>query len=151
MVHFLGSNWIWQNWYSFLGFSGTRCYARHRFVINWLKGIKFISTLFLVTMAKGIGNGFPLAAVITTSEIAKTLTEAAYFNTFGGNPLASCIGSNVLSIIEEENLQKNSDKVGSKLLRGLADLQNKYSDIVGDVRGKGLMVGMELKSKDVSL
>jgi alanine-glyoxylate transaminase/(R)-3-amino-2-methylpropionate-pyruvate transaminase len=102
-------------------------------------------------MAKGIGNGFPLAAVITTSEIANTLTEAAYFNTFGGNPLASCIGSNVLSIIEEENLQNNSDKVGSKLLRGLADLQIKYSDIVGDVRGKGLMVGMELKCKGVSL
>ncbi|XP_054154380.1 alanine--glyoxylate aminotransferase 2, mitochondrial-like [Oppia nitens] len=100
----------------------------------------------IVTMAKSIGNGFPLAAVATTSEIAKTLTEASYFNTFGGNPLASCVGLNVLKIIEDENLQNNSHKMGTKLLRDLQKLRDNYPDIVGDVRGKGLMIGVELTS-----
>ena len=95
-------------------------------------------------MAKGIGNGFPLAAVVTRPEIAQTLTTASYFNTYGGNPLSACVGLNVLKIIDEENLQNNCEKVGSKLLRSLAKLRDKYPDIVGDVRGKGLMIGMEM-------
>ena len=95
-------------------------------------------------MAKGIGNGFPLAAVVTRPEIAATLTTASYFNTYGGNPLGACVGLNVLKIIEEENLQQNSEILGSKLLKGLAKLRDQYPDIVGDVRGKGLMIGMEM-------
>lgn len=99
----------------------------------------------IVTMAKGIGNGFPLAAVITTQSIAATLTKAMFFNTFGGNPLASAVGSTVLDIIDEEKLQDNSHQVGTLLLRKLAELRDgKYEDIVGDVRGKGLMIGVEL-------
>ena len=99
----------------------------------------------IVTMAKGIGNGFPLAAVITTQSIAQTLTQAMYFNTFGGNPFASAVGSTVLDIIDQEKLQDNCLNVGTLLLTKLAELRDgKYSDIVGDVRGKGLMIGMEL-------
>lgn len=99
----------------------------------------------IVTMAKGIGNGFPLAAVITTQSIAASLTKALHFNTFGGNPLSSAVGSAVLDIIEEEKLQENCQTVGTLLLTKLAELRDgRYSDIVGDVRGKGLMIGLEL-------
>lgn len=98
----------------------------------------------IVTMAKGMGNGFPMAAVITRPEIAQTLTKANYFNTFGGNPLSACVGLKVLDIIEEEKLQNNCHIIGSKLMADLAQLRDKYPNIVGDVRGKGLMVGMEL-------
>ncbi len=59
---------------------------------------KFEALVFSVTMAKGIGNGFPLAAVVTTPEIAKSLSGATYFNTYGGNPLACTVGSAVLNV-----------------------------------------------------
>ena len=94
-------------------------------------------------MAKGIGNGFPLAAVVTTSKIASCLTKALHFNTFGGNPLASSVGLEVLKVIEEERLQENSKIVGTYLLEKLKLLRDKHS-IIGDVRGKGLMIGVEL-------
>jgi len=97
----------------------------------------------IVTMAKGIGNGFPLAAVVTTPEIAASLGQALHFNTYGGNPMASAVGIAVLDVIEEEQLQRNSLDVGTYLLKGLAELQQCF-DIVGDVRGKGLMIGVEL-------
>ncbi|XP_055705054.1 alanine--glyoxylate aminotransferase 2, mitochondrial isoform X2 [Phlebotomus papatasi] len=97
----------------------------------------------IVTCAKGIGNGFPIGAVITTPEIAQCLDRALHFNTFGGNPLASAVGIAVLDVIEEEELQKNSKIVGTCLIKGLLELQKKY-EIIGDVRGKGLMIGVEL-------
>jgi len=97
----------------------------------------------MVVMAKGIGNGYPMGAVVTTTEIAKTLTQAAHFNTFGGNPVASVIGSAVLDVIEEEKLQKNSLDVGTHFLLRLAELKKEIPQI-GDVRGKGLMIGVEM-------
>ncbi|XP_037033381.1 alanine--glyoxylate aminotransferase 2, mitochondrial isoform X1 [Bradysia coprophila] len=99
----------------------------------------------IVTMAKGIGNGFPLAAVVTTSQIAESLTQALHFNTFGGNPMASAVGLAVLEVIEEEKLQENSLKVGNYFLKGLAELRSKFN-IIGDVRGQGLMIGVEFVS-----
>ncbi|XP_055378795.1 alanine--glyoxylate aminotransferase 2, mitochondrial [Condylostylus longicornis] len=97
----------------------------------------------IVTMAKGIGNGFPLAAVVTTPKIAKCLNQAFHFNTYGGNPLASAVGIAVLDVIEHEKLQENSAKVGTYFLKQLAKLRDKYM-VIGDVRGKGLMIGVEL-------
>ncbi|XP_033157221.1 alanine--glyoxylate aminotransferase 2, mitochondrial isoform X1 [Drosophila mauritiana] len=97
----------------------------------------------IVTMAKGIGNGFPLAAVVTTPEIAASLGQALHFNTYGGNPMASAVGIAVLDVIEEEQLQRNSLEVGTYFLKGLAELQQRF-EIIGDVRGKGLMIGVEL-------
>ena len=96
----------------------------------------------IVVMAKGIGNGFPLAAVVTTPQIASHLT-GAYYNTYGGNPLACAVGEEVLNIMEDENLQENCHKIGTKLLEGFCQLRNEF-EIVGDVRGKGLMLGIEL-------
>ncbi|XP_011565136.3 alanine--glyoxylate aminotransferase 2, mitochondrial [Plutella xylostella] len=96
----------------------------------------------IVTMAKGIGNGFPLAAVVTTKEIADAHMRATYFNTFGGNPLASAVGKAVLEVIEEEKLQENSKHMGEYFVQQLKQLQSTHS-FIGDVRGKGLMLGIE--------
>ena len=97
----------------------------------------------IVTMAKGIGNGLPLAAVATTSEIAATLAQRLHINTFGGNPLVSAAGLAVLEVLEEEGLQQNAQVQGTRLLDGLRDLAERHEGI-GNVRGQGLMIGVEL-------
>lgn len=97
----------------------------------------------IVTMAKGIGNGCPLAAVVTTAKIAETVTRRIHFNTFGGNPVVCAQGKAVLEVIEREKLQANSLKIGGHLFAGLEKLKARHN-FIGDVRGKGLMLGMEL-------
>jgi len=97
----------------------------------------------IVTMAKGIGNGCPLGAVVTTPKIAQTLANRLHFNTFGGNPVVCAQGSAVLDVIEREKLQENSLKIGNKILAGLNGLKEKHN-LIGDVRGKGLLLGIEL-------
>lgn len=97
----------------------------------------------IVTMAKGIGNGIPLGAVVTTPAIAKVLTQRSYFNTFGGNPVCTAAGHAVLKVIDRENLQQNAFNVGLHLKQRLNSLKEKY-EIIGDVRGRGLMLGVEL-------
>ena len=97
----------------------------------------------IVTMAKGIGNGAPLAAVVTTPKIASVLTRRIHFNTFGGNPVCCAQGKAVLEVLEREKLQDNALKVGKQLLAGLEKLQERHS-LIGDVRGQGLMLGVEL-------
>ncbi len=97
----------------------------------------------IVTMAKGIGNGCPLAAVVTTPKIAASLTQRVHFNTFGGNPVSCAIGKAVLEAIESDRLQENSLRLGAHILAGLEKLKSKHP-IIGDVRGKGLMLGIEL-------
>jgi alanine-glyoxylate transaminase / (R)-3-amino-2-methylpropionate-pyruvate transaminase len=97
----------------------------------------------IVTMAKGIGNGVPLAAVVTTAKIASVLAKRIHFNTFGGNPVVCAQGQAVLEVIEREKLQENALKVGNHILAGLEKLQAKHQ-VIGDVRGRGLMIGVEL-------
>jgi len=96
----------------------------------------------IVTMGKAIGNGFPLSAVITTPEIAASLDDYEYFNTFGGNPVACAAGLSVLEIIEEEKLQQNAFEVGNYLIVGIKKLQEKFP-LIGDVRGSGMYIGVE--------
>ncbi|XP_072251960.1 5-phosphohydroxy-L-lysine phospho-lyase [Leuresthes tenuis] len=99
----------------------------------------------IMTMGKPMGNGHPLACVVTTVEIAGAFTAngVEYFNTFGGNPVSCAIGLAVLDVIEEEDLRGNSIRVGAYLKDSLAKLQARH-EIVGDVRGVGLFVGLEL-------
>jgi len=97
----------------------------------------------IVTMAKGIGNGIPIGAVVTTPEIAQVLTRRSYFNTFGGNPVCTAGGHAVLKVLEKEKLQENAHLVGSHLKDRLSELKEKH-EIIGDVRGRGLMLGVEL-------
>jgi alanine-glyoxylate transaminase/(R)-3-amino-2-methylpropionate-pyruvate transaminase len=99
----------------------------------------------IVTMAKGFGNGVPLAAVTTRREIAEVLSQRLHFNTFGGNPVSMAAGLAVMDVIAEEGLQENARVVGGRLLEGLRRLQRRHT-LVGDVRGLGLMLGVELVS-----
>ncbi len=96
-----------------------------------------------VTMAKGIGNGAPLAAVTTRMDIAKALTQRLHFNTFGGNPVSMAAGLAVLDVIDEEGIQENARRRGAELKSGLLRLQRSHP-VIGDVRGMGLMIGVEL-------
>jgi len=97
----------------------------------------------IVTMAKGFGNGAPLAAVTTRREIAEALTQRIHFNTFGGNPVSMAAGLAVLDVIEEEGLQENARTIGERLMAGLRRLERSHR-LIGDVRGMGFMLGVEL-------
>lgn len=96
----------------------------------------------IVTMGKPIGNGHPMGAVVTTRPIAETF-EMEYFNTFGGNPVSSAIGNAVLDVIDGESLQQNALDVGTKLMTALSGIAEK-EELIGDVRGSGLFIGIEL-------
>lgn len=98
----------------------------------------------IVVFGKPIGNGFPLAAVVTMPEIAASFNNGMeFFSTFGGNPVACAAGTAVLNIVQENNLQAHALNVGNHLLDGLKQLQTNHP-IIGDVRGSGLFLGLEL-------
>lgn len=98
----------------------------------------------IVTLGKPMGNGHPVAAVVTTPAIAGAFHNGMeYFNTYGGNPVSCAVGMAVLDVIEGEGLQENARTVGAYLLQRLSALKEK-SALVGDVRGLGLYLGVEL-------
>ncbi|MCK5406087.1 MAG: aminotransferase class III-fold pyridoxal phosphate-dependent enzyme, partial [Candidatus Krumholzibacteria bacterium] len=98
----------------------------------------------IVTLGKPIGNGHPLAAVITTREIAESFDNGMeFFSTFGGNPVACAAGLAVLDVVEEEGLQERALRLGQRLRAGLEEIKGRFA-IVGDVRGSGLFMGVEL-------
>lgn len=98
----------------------------------------------IVVMGKPIGNAFPLAAVVTTEAIARSFDNGMeFFSTFGGNPVACAAGLAVLDVIKDEQLQQNADRIGRYLKSGLQSLQKRH-DIIGDVRGLGLFLGIDL-------
>jgi len=97
----------------------------------------------IVTLAKGIGNGCPLAAVVTTPQIAGVLARRIHFNTFGGNPVVCAQGKAVLEVLEKEKLQANALAIGNHIMAGLEKLKRRHK-VIGDVRGRGLMLGIEL-------
>jgi alanine-glyoxylate transaminase/(R)-3-amino-2-methylpropionate-pyruvate transaminase len=97
----------------------------------------------LVTLAKGIGNGAPLGACVTRHEIAQAITHRIHFNTFGGNPVSMTQGLATLEVIDAENIQENARRVGGHLKARLLDLQTRQP-LIGEVRGLGLMLGVEL-------
>ncbi len=97
----------------------------------------------IVVMAKGIGNGYPLGAVVVKRAIAEAMDGKFLFHTYGANPMSCAAGRAVLDVMKEEKLQDNARDVGGELLQRLRKLQQKH-DIIGDVRGKGLMLAIEL-------
>jgi len=97
----------------------------------------------MVCMAKGIGNGTALGAVVTRPEIAKAMATRLHFNTFGGNPVSMVQGLATLEVIDAENIQENARVVGGHLKARLLALQEKHP-LIGEVRGMGLMLGVEL-------
>ena len=98
----------------------------------------------IVTLGKSIGNGHPLSAVVTSKEIADKFNNGMeYFNSYGGNPVSCAIGEAVLQVIEDEGLQENAEKVGNYLIEELIKLQSQCR-FIGQVRGQGLFIGIEL-------
>ena len=98
----------------------------------------------IVTLGKPMGNGYPVAAVITRREIAESLAATTHvFSTFGGNPVAAQAALAVLDVIEDERLVENATRVGARLLSLLEELGL-------EVRGRGLLVGVELASADLA-
>ena len=99
----------------------------------------------VVVMGKPIGNGHPMAAVVTTEAIARSFAEAGmeFFSTFGGNPVSCAIGLAVLDVVRDERLQANALEVGTFLRDGLRALMDRHP-LIGDVRGTGLFIGIEL-------
>jgi len=97
----------------------------------------------IVVMAKGIGNGFPLGAVVTRKEIAAPMAEKFMFHTYGANPMACAAGRAVLQVIAEDRVQDNARIVGAALLERLQDLKQRHT-VIGDVRGHGLMLAFEM-------
>jgi predicted acetylornithine/succinylornithine family transaminase len=97
----------------------------------------------IMTLAKGLANGFPIGAVLTSSDLADTLGPGTHGSTFGGNPLACSAALATLNILEAENLPRKAAVTGERLRDGLEKLVEKH-DIVQEVRGLGLLLGMEL-------
>lgn len=98
----------------------------------------------IVTMGKPMGNGFPMGGVAMRAALLDGFAaEVKYFNTFGGNPVAAAAGLAVLDVIEDEGLMQNAGEVGRHLMDGLREIGNRHMTI-GDVRGAGLFIGLEL-------
>jgi len=98
----------------------------------------------IVVLGKPIGNAFPLGAVVTTPEIAASFKNGMeFFSTFGGNPVACAAGLAVLNVLEAEQLQENAHRVGARLIALLKELQRRHP-LIGDVRGSGLFLGLDL-------
>jgi hypothetical protein len=98
----------------------------------------------IVTLGKPMGNGHPLAAVVTTRAISERFANGMeYFNSFGGNPVSCAVGMAVLDVIEQEGLQRRALETGNYLLERFRDMQARH-ELVGDVRGRGLYQGVEL-------
>jgi len=99
----------------------------------------------IVTLGKPMGNGHPIAAVVTTKKIADTFNNGMeYFNSFGGNPVSCAVGNAVLDVIEKDNLQKNARVVGDYFLKKLKNIQKKFPNYISKISGKGLFIGIDL-------
>src|SRR5690606_30177927 len=104
----------------------------------------------IVTMGKPMGNGHPLAATVTRSDIAESFARTThYFNTFGGNPVSAAAGMAVLDVLRDERLQDNALAVGQHLRQGL-DRISESCEFIGDIRGTGLFIAVELVSNRTS-
>lgn len=102
----------------------------------------------IVVMAKGLGNGFPIGAVVAKKHIAEPMAERFMFHTYGANPTSAAAARAVLAVMRDEGLQENARVVGAALLERLHSLKDKYQ-VIGDVRGKGLMLALEfVKDRD---
>ena len=105
----------------------------------------------IVTLGKPVGNGHPLGVVVTTRAVADAFDNGMeYFNTFGGNPVSCAAGRAVLRVVQEEGLQEHALRLGVYLKKGLQEMQQRYS-LLGDIRGEGLFLGVEMVKETASL
>jgi len=99
----------------------------------------------VMTVAKAIGNGFPLGVCLTSKRVGSTMDFGSHGSTYGGNPLASAVGNAVLDVMLEENFFNNVKDVSKNLLAGLQLIQKDFPNVIELVRGKGLMLGIKCK------
>ncbi len=97
----------------------------------------------IMTLAKGLGGGLPLAAILATEEVASSLEPGDHFSTFGGNPVCCAAGIAVLEVVRRERLVQRSSSMGAYAMKLLSEVASK-GRLIGEVRGKGLMIGVEL-------
>jgi 4-aminobutyrate aminotransferase-like enzyme len=103
----------------------------------------------IITMAKGLANGLPVGATLARPEVANSWNRALTFSTFGGNPIVMAAADATLTVMERENIPERSERLGQKLRAGLEELQQRH-ELIGDVRGKGLMQAIELVENRVT-
>ena len=100
----------------------------------------------ITPIAKGIGGGFPIGAVLMSKKIASAMTPGTHGSTFGGNPLAMAVGNTVMDIVSSKKFLKNVKSVSKYFLSNLNDIKDKYPNIIKEIRGRGLLIGIQLKT-----
>ena len=105
----------------------------------------------IMATAKGLGGGFPVGACLTTEAVGSTMTAGSHGSTFGGNPLAMAVGNAVLDVVLEDGLLENVAQTGLRLKQRLAALKDEHGEIIEDVRGQGLMLGLKCKVPNIKL
>ena len=98
----------------------------------------------IVPIAKGIGGGFPIGAVLMNKKVAKSMTPCTHGSTFGGNPLAMAVGNTVMDIVSTKKFLNNVKKTSKYFFSKLDKLKKKYPSIIKEIRGKGLLIGIQL-------
>jgi acetylornithine/N-succinyldiaminopimelate aminotransferase len=103
----------------------------------------------IVPIAKGIGGGFPIGAVLMNKKVASGMTAGTHGSTFGGNPLAMAVGNSVMDIISNKKFLNNVKSISKYFLSNLNKIQNEYPNIIKEIRGRGLLIGIQLKTDQV--
>ena len=103
----------------------------------------------IMAVAKGIGGGFPLGAFLTTKNAGSGMTLGTHGSTYAGNPLAMAVGNAVFDIMESPGFLAHVEDMGLLFLQGLAELQDKHSDVIAEIRGKGLLLGIKTKGSNL--
>ena len=98
----------------------------------------------IVPIAKGIGGGFPIGAVLMNKKVASGMTPGTHGSTFGGNPLAMAVGNTVMDIVSKKNFLNNVKKLSKYFLIKLNQIKDKYPTIIKEIRGRGLLIGIQL-------
>jgi acetylornithine/N-succinyldiaminopimelate aminotransferase len=105
----------------------------------------------IMATAKGLGGGFPVGACLTTEAVGSCMTAGSHGSTFGGNPLAMAVGNAVLDVVLEDGFLEHVAKMGLRLKQRLAALKDAHGDIIEEVRGQGLMLGLKCKVPNLRL
>jgi acetylornithine/N-succinyldiaminopimelate aminotransferase len=105
----------------------------------------------IMATAKGLGGGFPVGVCLTTEAVGEAMTAGSHGSTFGGNPLSMAVGNAVLDVVLEDGFLDNVAQMGLRLKQRLAALKDEHGDIIEEVRGQGLMLGLKCKVPNVKL
>ena len=103
----------------------------------------------IVPIAKGIGGGFPIGAVLMNKKVASKMTPGTHGSTFGGNPLAMAVGNSVMDIVSQKEFLKNVKKTSNYFLMKLNEIKDLYPEIIKEIRGRGLLIGIQLNKNQV--